>query len=190
MGLRRIADNVSTGIDHKLEQDALIKAGAANEEVIGWPFATSVLSPGVAQPFAVGFKSTGGEYAGFRLNALVACQGCDEFAVVQFKCLYRRVVANLYPQLFCAAVIGVHEGFTAAHEEGIGTRHVQRARERRLKINAVMTHPVATLGRGPDHQSRQRFIGIAFGDTPEILPELLFGITLDQHILWRIVHTA
>src|SRR4030095_4777486 len=61
--LRWIADGVGTGIDHVLEQYALVETGAADQEVVGRPFAAFVLSPSLAQPITVGFESASGEHA-------------------------------------------------------------------------------------------------------------------------------
>jgi hypothetical protein len=41
-----------------------------------------------------------------------------------------------------------------------------------------------------DHQAREVFVGDAAGDFQQVLPELLFGIGLDQHVLRRVVHAA
>ncbi|CNT91394.1 Uncharacterised protein [Salmonella enterica subsp. enterica serovar Bovismorbificans] len=54
----------------------------------------------------------------------------------------------------------------------------------------MFAHPVAALRRGANDQSRQRFVGVAVGDSPQILPEFLFRIAFYQHILRRIMHTA
>lgn len=82
VGLRRIADDVSPGVNHKLEQHALIETSAANEKIIGLPFTALVLSPCFTQPLAVRFKSAGGEDAGFGDDPLFARQRGDEFAVI------------------------------------------------------------------------------------------------------------
>ena len=145
MGLRGIADNIGPGVDHKLEQHSLVEAGAADEKVIGGPFTAVILPPGLAQPFAVGFKSAGGEDAAFRHNPFLARQRGDKFAVAQLESLHRCVVADLHPHLLRAAVIGIDQRFAAAHKKGVGAGYVQGAGERRLKVNSVLAHPVAAL---------------------------------------------
>src|SRR5207247_886296 len=48
--LRRITDGVGASVDHVPQQHALVKARAADQEVVGGPFAAFVLAPGLAQP--------------------------------------------------------------------------------------------------------------------------------------------
>src|SRR6185437_3618373 len=68
--LRRIADDVGAGIHHEFQQHALVEARAADQKIVGRPFAALVLAPGLPQPFAVGLEAAGGQYAGARLDAL------------------------------------------------------------------------------------------------------------------------
>src|SRR5690606_36996904 len=107
MRLRRIADRVRARIEHELQQHAGVEAGAANQEIVGGPFAIGVLSPGFAQPFAIGFEAAGGEHAGPGLDALGADPGGDEAAVAQFDAFDRRVVADPHPERLGAAVVGI-----------------------------------------------------------------------------------
>ena len=72
MRLRRIADRIGAGLDHGLEQHALVEARAADQEVVGRPFAALVLAPGLAQPFAVRLEAAGGQHAASGLDALAA----------------------------------------------------------------------------------------------------------------------
>src|SRR5690606_38318987 len=55
MRLRRVADDIGTGIHHVAQQYALVVTPAANQEVVRRPFAALVLAPGLAQPFAIRF---------------------------------------------------------------------------------------------------------------------------------------
>ena len=101
-----------------------------------------------------------------------------------------RVVPDLHAQRLGAAVVGVDQGLAAAHEEGVGARNVQRAGERRLEAHAVPRHPRSAGRRRADGETRQRLVGLAAGDLLQVLPELLFRVGVDQHVLWRIVHAA
>ncbi len=141
MRLRRIADGIGAGVDHVLEQHALIEARTANEEIVGGPFTALVLSPRFTQPFPIRFKSAGREHTGAGFEALSAAVRCDESAGIEFNCVDRRVVADLHPERFGAAIVGVHKCLPAAHEERVGPRDMQRARKRRLKAHAVLAHP-------------------------------------------------
>jgi len=67
---------------------------------------------------------------------------------------------------------------------------MQRAREWWLEAHAVAAHPVAAIGRGTDGQAREVFVRHAACDLEQVLPVLLFGIGIDQHVLRRIVHAA
>jgi hypothetical protein len=60
----------------------------------------------------------------------------------------------------------------------------------RLEVHAVAAHPGPAGARSANHQPRQFFIGQAAGDLQQVLPELLFGVGIDQHILRRVVHAA
>src|SRR5690606_19405704 len=53
MRLGRIADGVGAGVDHEFQQHAHVEARAADQEIVGRPFAALVLAPRLAQPFAV-----------------------------------------------------------------------------------------------------------------------------------------
>ena len=59
---------------------------------------------------------------------------------------------------------------------------MQRARQRRLKVRAMLLHPVAASRRRPDRDAGQRFIGEAAGNLQQILPELLLGIGARQDL--------
>jgi hypothetical protein len=52
------------------------------------------------------------------------------------------------------------------------------------------THPVAAGGRIADHQPREMLVGPAAGDLEQVLPVLLLGVGLHQHVLRCIVHAA
>lgn len=101
-----------------------------------------------------------------------------------------RVVADLHAEPFGAAEIGIDQRLAAAHEEGIGARHVQCARQRRLEVHAVAAHPVAAVRRGADHQPREVLVGEAARHLQQVLPVLLFRVGIDQHVLRRVVHAA
>jgi len=127
MRLRRIADGVCARIDHELQQHAAIEARTADQEVVGRPFATFVLSPGLSQPFAVRFEATGSEHTRTCLEALRAAARRNEPTAIQFDGVDRRFIADAHAKLFCAAVVGVDQRFAAAHEEGVGAGNMQRA---------------------------------------------------------------
>ena len=129
--LRRVADRVGAGVDHVLEQHALVEARAADQEVVGRPFAALVLAPGLAQPFAVRLEAAGGQHAGSaprcaRRRRRRRRSGRPSSSMR----VDRRVVADLHAQLLGAAVVGIDQRLAAAHEEGVGARQVQRARQR------------------------------------------------------------
>ena len=116
--------------------------------------------------------------------------GRDEAAVVELERVHRRVVADLHAERFGAAVVRVDQRLAAAHEERVGARQVQRARQRRLEAHAVPAHPVAAGRRRADHEPRELLVGGAAGDLQQVLPVLLFRIGVDQHVLRRVVHAA
>src|SRR5690606_26194424 len=70
--LRWIADAVRALVQQVAQQDAAVEPRAADQEVLGGPFARLVLPPGLAQPFAIGLEAARGDDAGPRLDALVA----------------------------------------------------------------------------------------------------------------------
>ena len=72
VGLRGVADLVSTFVKQMLEQSALVEFGAANEEVVRRKFALRVLTPCLFQPRNVGFKTTRRHDTGFGRDALGA----------------------------------------------------------------------------------------------------------------------
>jgi hypothetical protein len=191
VGLRRIADPVgAVVIQQVLEQHALVEARAADQEVVGRPFAAFVLPPGLAQPGDVGLEAAGGQHAGACLDALALHPGGQEAAVLDLDAVHRRLVADAHAQPLRTAVVGVDQRLAAAHEESIGARHVQCAGQRWLEVHAVAAHPVAAGGRGADGQPCEVFIGQAAGDLQQVLPVLLFRIGLDQHVLRCVVHAA
>jgi len=51
-------------------------------------------------------------------------------------------------------------------------------------------HPAAHLRRLTDRAPRQRLVRLATGDHEQVLPELLFGVGLGQHVLRHVVHAA
>lgn len=57
-------------------------------------------------------------------------------------------------------------------------------------MHAMPAHPAPATGRGTDHQARELFVGLAPGDLEQVLPELLFRVCLDQHILRGVMHAA
>ena len=137
MRLGRIADPISTVIQHAAQQDTGVEPCATDQEVVRRPFAPFILPPGFAQPFTVGLKAACRQYAGPGFNALRghglaidlmgANVGGDKFAVLELNVGHLRVVADLDAQAFGTAEISIDQGFTAAHEKGVGPRHMQRA---------------------------------------------------------------
>jgi hypothetical protein len=190
MRLRRVANDIGAGVDHLLEQHALVEPGAADQEIVSGPFAALVAAPGLAHPLAVRLEAAAGQHAAFRFDPLAPDAGGDEAPVPHFDRVDRRGVADLHAQGLGTAVVGVEQRLAAAHEKGIGTRQVQRARERRLELHAVPAHPAAAGRRGANHQPRELLVGEPAGDLEQVLPELLFGIGLQQHVLRRVVHAA
>ncbi len=190
MRLRRVADRIRAGVEHGLEQDALVEARAADEEIVGGPLATLVLSPRFAQPFAVGFEAARRQHATARLEAPAPAARGDEAFAVELDGVDGRVVANPYAQRFGAAVVRVHERFAAAHEECIGPRHVQCAGQRRLKPHAMCVHPRTTVRRRVDREPGQRLVRDAARDLQQVLPVLFFRIGADQHVLRAVVHAT
>ena len=190
VGLCRVTDRIGPQRQQLLEENALVEAGATDEEVIGGPLATRVLAPCLTQPFAVGLETSSGHHAGFGGDAFVTHVRGDKTVTVHFDAVHRCVVANLHAQAGGAAVIGVQQRLAATHEKGIGARQVQRARQRGLKAHAVAAHPVAAGAGGTDCQARQGLAGKATGDLKQVLPKFFFGVGLGQHVLRRIVHAT
>lgn len=67
---------------------------------------------------------------------------------------------------------------------------MQRARQGRLKVNAMASHPAAAGPGGANHQARQLLVLLAARHFEQVLPELLFGVGVGKNILWRLVHAA
>src|SRR5690606_10307989 len=110
--------------------------------------------------------------------------------IADFKRIDRRVVADLYSQIFGASVVGIDQRLAAAHEKGIGARHVQRTRQWRLKMNAMLAHPPPT-GRGrANNKTSQLFVGLPASYGKQIAPVFFFRISVYQYILGSIMHAA
>jgi len=116
--------------------------------------------------------------------------GGDKAVAVHFHRHHGRLVADLHAQALGASKVGVDQCLAAAHEKCVGARDVQGARQRRLEMHAVATHPVAAIGRRADHQARQVFVGQAPGDLEQVLPEFLLRVGVDQHVLGCVMHAA
>jgi|GEM_PF-4440224 len=67
---------------------------------------------------------------------------------------------------------------------------MQRARQGRLKVNAMASHPAAAGPGGANHQARQLLVRLVARHFEQVLPELLFGVGVGKNILWRLVHAA
>jgi len=131
VGLGRIAYRISSGLQHELQQRAVVEARAADEEVVRRPFAVGVLPPGLAQPVPVGLEAPRGQHAGSGLETLLHAlrapdEGRHEAAVAQLQPHDGGLIADLYAELLRAAVVGVDQGLAAAHEKGVGASRVQR----------------------------------------------------------------
>ena len=194
MALVGRADGVGALRHQVLEQHAHVEAGAAYGEVVGRPLTGLVLAPGLAQPFAVGLEAAAGHHAGARLNALRTGLAVDmrsnKAAGVKLEPLDFSLVTHLDTELLSAAVVSVHQCLAAAHEERIGARQMQRARQRRLKAHAVLAHPAAAARGLTDRQARHAFGGQAAGDLEQVLPEFFFGVGFGQHVLRRVMHAT
>ena len=172
------------------QQCALVVARATHQKVVCRPLTTLVLSPSLAQPISVGLKTATGEHAGASGNAFTLAIRGDKLTLLHFNAVHRSLIPHLYAQPFRAAVIGIHQGFAAAHKESIGACRVQRARQGRLEVHAVATHPGPAGSGLTNHQARQGLVGLATGDFEQVLPELFFRIGLYQHILGGVMHAA
>jgi hypothetical protein len=142
------------------------------------------------EPLPVRLEATGGEHAGARLDALATDPGRDEAAPGELDRIDRRVVPHANAEPCSAPVVGVDQGLAAAHEERVGSGEMKSAGQRRLEVHTMTAHPVAAGGRLPDRDSRERLVRQAARDLEQILPVLLFGIGIDEHVLRRIVHAA
>ena len=100
------------------------------------------------------------------------------------------VVEDLDAERLGGAVVGVDQRLAAAEEERVGARDVQRAAERRLETHAVLRHPGAAGRRVADRHAREPLVGLPAGDLEEVLPVLLLGIGVGEHVGGRIVHRA
>jgi hypothetical protein len=173
--LGRIADAVGAGVEHELEQDAGVEAGAANEEVLRRPLAALVRSPGLVEPLAVGLEAAGRQHAGARLDPLGADPGRDEATAGQLEGIDGRVVADANAERLGAAVVGVDERLAAAHEEAlvrarcsvpesgawkwtpwrrIQSRQVDDARIA-MRASASLVRPAVTLSRSCQYSSSE-----------------------------------
>ena len=190
MALRRVANAVGALRDQIAQEHAHVEARAAYGKVVGRPFAGFVLAPGLAQPLAVGLEAAAGHHTGPGRYALLAHPCRHETAVLQFQAIDRRLITDLHPQPFGAAVVGIDQRLAAAHEKGVGARQVQGARQRGLKAHAVLAHPAAAARGLANRQPRQLFVGLAAGDLEQVLPILLLRVSAGQHILRRLVHAA
>ena len=129
MRLARVADHVRASVHHVFEQHTLVETRSANQKVVGGPFAGVVLAPCFTQPFTVRFKAAGREHTSFGNDALVANVRGQKTVAIQFYAICGCVVTNLHAEQLSATVIRVDQRFTAAHEERVGAREMQRARQ-------------------------------------------------------------
>jgi hypothetical protein len=184
MTLRGVADAVGAGIEQGAQHHAHVVAGAANEEVVGRR------SPGFAQPVEVGLEAAAGDHAGAGADGLALAQRRLEDALAQAQAAHLGLVAHLHAQRLRAAVVGIDERLAAPQEEGIGAAQVQGARERLLEAHPVAAHPVAAARGIADGDPGHRLVGEPAGDLEQVLPVLLLGVGLGEHILRRLVHAA
>ncbi|MNP25869.1 hypothetical protein D3C76_1186950 [compost metagenome] len=92
------------------------------------------MTPGFAEPFAVGFESASGQNAGLGLDTLggktltidltFTDVRRDELSTLQLNVSDLCVVADLDAQLLGAAEVGINQRFAAAHEKRIGARNM------------------------------------------------------------------
>ena len=152
VALRRIADRIGAGADQRFEQNAPVETGAADQEVVGGPFAGLVSPPRFAQPLAIGFEPPGGDHACARLDALGADARGDEAVAREVQRVDRRVIADVDTELPGAAVVRIDQRLATAHEERIGAREMECPGQRRLEVDAMPAHPLAAAGRFADDQ--------------------------------------
>ena len=190
MALHRITHLVGAGIEQLPQHHAGVEAGAADQEVVGGPFAALVLSPCLPKPLQVGFEAAGGDDAGAGFDSPAGGMGGAKDAVHDLEPRDRGVVADLHAERFGAAVVGIEQRLAAAQEEGVGAAQVQRARQRTLEAHAVPAHPAPAQRRFADREPCQCLVGDPAGDLEQVLPVLLFRIGLGQHVLRLIMHAA
>ena len=97
-------------------------------------------------------------------------------------------VKNLDAELGRRVVVGVHHRLAAAEHEQIAARQMERAAQRLLPAHAVGRHPIAKRFRFANHQSGQPLVGRAAGDAAQILPKLLFAVSIGDEFGGRPVH--
>ena len=76
-------------------------------------------------------------------------------------------------------VVLVDQGLAATQEECVRPSEVQGAAQRVLEAHAMLLHPLVAGGGTADGQSRQRLVGLAPGDPPQVAEELLFQEELE-----------
>ena len=114
----------------------------------------------------------------------------NEFAVANFQLLHFGFVVNLDAELGRRVVVAIHHRLAAAEHEQIAARQMERAAQRLLPAHAVGRHPIAQRFRFANHQSSQPLVGRAAGDAAQILPKLLFAVSIGDEFAGRPVHVT
>ena len=166
------------GAEHGLQHRPRVVGRAANQKI------ARRIAPRLAQPVEVRLEAAGREHDCTCLelvsHAARSHRRGAKAAIVEREADDFRVIAHLDAEPLGGGVVGIHQRRAAAQEKGVGARQVQRAAQRRLKARADRRHPRHAIGRARRDERRERFIGLALVDAPQILEQLLLGVGLGE----------
>ena len=188
VALGRIADRFRAAIEEHFQHASHVVGCAADQKIVGRG------PPRRAQPVEVRLEAAGGRHDRLRVNfvlhVLMHGDGGGELSVADIQIGDLRVVGDLDAKAFRRPVVRVHQRLPATEEKRIGARELQRAAERRLETHPVANHPLTARRGVPDRHPGERFVRLAAGDLEQILPVLVFGIRIAQHVGRSVVHAA
>ena len=125
--------------------------------------------------------------------AVDAGRGATENAVLDIEIDHFGVIDDVDAKAGRREIQGVQHGAAAAEEKAVGAAEAERASERRLEPDALGADPIEHRARLFDHEPRELFVGVPFGDPFQIVPEFVFGIGARQRFrrgLVRAPHIA
>src|SRR5262249_3589004 len=103
------------------------------------------LSPHLFKPFEIGFESAAGDNERFGAELRRPVVELDfsafESAVAGMEFRDFGIIEDGDAALRCRRVVSVHQRFSPAQEEGVRPAQVKRAFKRRLKSDAIASHP-------------------------------------------------
>jgi hypothetical protein len=146
------------------------------------------------EPFDIGLEAARRRHqrGGGNIHPLGAFlnDGGEEGAVLDIERGHFRVIGELHAKVLGGGIERIQHGAAAAEKERIGAAKAERAAERGLKADAMARHPVKDFLRLGNHETRQRLVGLTFGNEKKIVPEFLFRVGPAQGFGRRVVRAT